>query len=348
MPFLRPSLSDLTKRNDSQMSSRMGIGPLLRRSVLGAISRIMSGASHMLHGHIAWASNQILPDTSESEILARQASIWGVQRKTAEIAQGVVDFTFSQAGTLEAGTKLRRADGVEYEVVVGIAPVLAGTYPVTVRAVAEGESGNSELGQVLTLVSPVAFVSQSASVISMDGGADRESDDRLRARLLARIQEPPNGGSASDYIAWALEISAVTRAWALPENQGAGTVGVTFTVDDDPAGPIPDVAKVAEVQAHIDVARPVTANVTVFAPLPIALDPEITLTPNTPIVQAAVQASLEDLLRREAVPGGTILLSHLREAISVAAGEIDHSLVSPVADVALNAGELAVLGTITW
>jgi uncharacterized phage protein gp47/JayE len=89
--------------------------------------------------------------------------------------------------------------------------------------------------------------------------------------------------------------------------------------------------------------------VTVVAPVAVPLDLTITgLTPDTAAVRAAIEAEIIDLLRREAVPGGTILLSHLREAISIAAGEADHALTIPAANVTHATGELAVLGTITW
>jgi uncharacterized phage protein gp47/JayE len=97
----------------------------------------------------------------------------------------------------------------------------------------------------------------------------------------------------------------------------------------------------------------VTADVTVFAPTPVKLDFTISLTPDTTAARAAVQAELEDLLLREAEPedgdgSGTILVSHIREAISLAAGETDHALTAPAADVTLAAGEMSVMGTITW
>jgi uncharacterized phage protein gp47/JayE len=79
----------------------------------------------------------------------------------------------------------------------------------------------------------------------------------------------------------------------------------------------------------------------------------IQLSPNTASVQAAVQAELEDLFRREAgvedgAGSGTVLLSHIREAISRAEGETDHVLVSPAADVTLSAGEIATVGNLTF
>ncbi|MCY1370952.1 hypothetical protein D9M69_580730 [compost metagenome] len=61
-----------------------------------------------------------------------------------------------------------------------------------------------------------------------------------------------------------------------------------------------------------------------------------------------VASALQDLLRREAKPGGTILRTHIAEAISTAVGETDHLLQLPAANVTHAAGEMAVFGSITW
>ena len=45
---------------------------------------------------------------------------------------------------------------------------------------------------------------------------------------------------------------------------------------------------------------------------------------------------------------GTIFISQLRAAISGAAGEVDHVLVSPTENIVCSTGELAVLGDVTW
>ena len=54
------------------------------------------------------------------------------------------------------------------------------------------------------------------------------------------------------------------------------------------------------------------------------------------------------MLRRDAVSGGTILISQIREAISIAAGEDDYQVPRPAADVTHATGEIAVMGTVTW
>ncbi|MBI4800443.1 MAG: baseplate J/gp47 family protein, partial [Desulfarculus sp.] len=86
----------------------------------------------------------------------------------------------------------------------------------------------------------------------LTGGADQEADAALLARLLYRIQTPPQGGAGSDYIRWALEVPGVTRAYVYPRRLGAGSVGLTVLMDDAAYGPIPSAEDVARVQAYID------------------------------------------------------------------------------------------------
>jgi hypothetical protein len=46
--------------------------------------------------------------------------------------------------------------------------------------------------------------------------------------------------------------------------------------------------------------------------------------------------------------GGTILLSHMRSAISAAAGEWDYVLITPAANIVMSAGQIPVMGSVTW
>jgi uncharacterized phage protein gp47/JayE len=78
------------------------------------------------------------------------------------------------------------------------------------------------------------------------------------------------------------------------------------------------------------------------------VDYTIALTPNTQAVKDAVTAELADLHRREAAPGTIFLLSHIKEAISIAAGETNHVLTVPSADITPATGAIPTLGTITW
>jgi len=339
--FERPTLRELIARTQADTTSRLSAEELLRRSDAVVYARVLAGASHELHGHLQWIAGQVIYDTAEAEFLERWASLWGITRKPAEFANGTVAAT--GAGTVPAGTLYRRADGTEFE--VSVSTEVPGDVPL--QAVVAGAAGNTDAGAQLSLMTPIAGVNTVAIVVSMVNGSDSELDEDLRARFLARIRRPPNGGSADDYVQWALEVPGVTRAWVFPQELGPGTVTVRFVRDGD-TPIIPDAGEVAVVLAHLEEVRPVTAQVYAFAPVAVPLAFTIQLAPSTPEVKAAVEASLRDLLEREAAPGATILLSHIREAISTAAGEVDHVLTVPAANVVHTTAQMATMGVITW
>lgn len=350
MAFSRPTLAQLIERAQADIETRLpGADAGLRNAALNGISRTHSGAVHGLYGYQDWIARQVIYDTADAETLDRAASLWlTVPRKAATAATGPVTLTGTTGSIVPAGTRLAAGDSQELEVDAEVTLVV-GAATAQVTALSAGQASNLAAGTALTLVSPVAGVNAQATVASggLVGGADVETDADLLARLKARIQKAPHGGAKHDYVSWALEVPGVTRAWCYPKEMGIGTVTVRFVRDDD-ASIIPDAAEVAAVQTYIEERYPVAGDLFVVAPIPVGLDLTIHATPDTAAVRAAVQAELEDLLRREAEPGATILLSHIREAISIAAGETDHVLTSPVADVAHTTGQIAVMGTITW
>lgn len=350
MPFVRPTLEQLIERTEADLASRLGLGQLVPRGVLRALARMHAGAVHGLYGFQEWASRQVLPDTADTEGLERWANDFGVPRKPATFAAGAVTFTGTSGSPIPAGTIVQRADGQRFVTDADDA-LVSGSATIQVDAEEPGAAANSAAGALVSLVSPVSGVNTSATVAAggIVGGADQETDAELLVRVLQRLRTPPQGGSAADYVRWALEVAGVTRAWCLPEHLGSGTVGVAFAVDADPAGPLPGPSKVAEVQAYIDARRPVGADVTVFAPTELAVAFTFSsVVPNTPAVKAAIEAALADLILREGEPGQPLLLSHIREAISTAPGEQDFVLTSPAANVTLAAGQIPKLGVVTW
>ncbi|EGJ50259.1 baseplate J/gp47 family protein [Desulfocurvibacter africanus] len=350
MAWVRPTLKDISGRIEADMIDRLlGGGKLLRSSVAVVLSRVMAGAVHLLYGYLGWQARQLMPDTAESEHLERWAGIWGVTRKAAAFATGLVTFSGADGASIPVGTELQRADGTAYTVTEG-ASVSGGSATVQVEALEPGAAGNAEAGEALSLVSPLSGVQSSGVVAAsgLSGGADTESDDALRARLLARLRRTPQGGSADDYAAWALAVPGVTRCWVSPGEMGAGAVSVRVMLDNSYPDGIPQSGDLEAVSAAIEAVRPVTADVYVLAPIPLPVPIDVRITPDTPAIRAAVQAELAALFAREGQPGGMILRTHISEAVSLAAGERDHVLLAPAVDVEPGPGELATLGAITW
>lgn len=346
MPFERPSLQALTDQIRNDLQSRLGQDDPLRRSDAEAYARVLSGAVHGLYGYIAYIALQILPDTADIDQLLRWCSLYKIDRKQAAVAVGTATFVTTVGAVIPLGTTIKALDGEEYETIVdGIATTTSLT--LAIQAVTSGAAGNRLAGQPMTLVSPLAGVNSTATGSELSAGADIEDIESLRARLIARIQQPPHGGDAEDYVSWALEVPGVTRAWVYPLEMGPGSVSLRFVRDDD-FTPIPDSTEVAAVQAYIDSVRPVTAKVYVVAPVAQPVNFSIQLSPNTSDIRASVTAAIQDFIRREAVPGGTLFLSRLDEAISSAVGENHHVMSVPSTDVTSTTNQLAQLGTITW
>lgn len=347
MSYSRPNLSEIISRVRSDVISRLAQDDVLRRSDAEVYARVVAGVTHGLYGFIDWLSRQVIYDTAEAEILDRWASIWGVLRKPAAAATGTATLTGLVGAVVPTGALLQALDGVQYQTTAD-ATFVGTTVVVDLEALVPAAAGNRTTGQTLTLATPVAGVQPGAVASALVGGADEEHDEALRARLISRIQTPPHGGSAADYVAWALEVPGVTRAWCYPLELGPGTVTVRFMRDDDSGSAIPDAGEVTAVLDYINALRPVTAQVTVVAPVATPLAFTIAVTPNTAAVKTAVQEELADLIRREAEPGGTLLLSRIRAAISAAAGESNYTMTVPSADVALATGLITTLGVITW
>lgn len=350
VPYDRPLLATLVNRVISDLEYRVpGLDARLRFSFENALAHAEGGLAHGLHGHLFHLSRQILPDTGEESTVRRWAGILNIPPRDPSKSTGLLNLTGTNTTVHPAGSLWRRNDGLEF-VTDEEVTISGGAATVAITASEVGSDYNTPGGATFTIVSPQTGITSSATVDGngTTGGADAETVASLLERVLDRLRTPPSGGGPGDYERWTKEVSGVTRVWVTPNGQGAGTVVVRFAVDGE-VSPIPSGAKVDEVQAYLETKHPITAGIYVVAPTAVALDPNIALTPDTTAVRTAVTAELEAYILRAADPRGTTYyISQIREAISLAAGEQNHTLVSPAADVVHTAGQLLVLGTITW
>ena len=220
------------------------------------------------------------------------------------------------------------------------------------RALDPGTIGNLPDGTQLSIPVPLAGVDQTVTVVSLTGGTDVETDEELRARVLRRIQQPPMGGAAYDYEAWALAVPGVTRAWCYPLEMGIGTVTVRFMMDDlraDNDG-FPLQEDVDAVERYIDSKRPVAVkDFFVVAPL----KQEITciieeLVPDNPEVRGEIEQGLQDMLRTLAKPGQTIYAAWKSYAVMSAPNIVSFRLGNNDDDVMESPGHMAVLGSVVY
>lgn len=345
MAFDRPTLRELITQMTTDAEREAG-AKQLRQSNLRVLPKVFAYACHGLYGFITWILKQLFPDTAEKQFLERQASIQGIYRRAASKATGTLTVSYTEGATLPVGTIFMADDQTRYETT---AEPEVGSYTVPVQCLETGTIGNREAGQTYTLVSPVVGVDAEAVGSEMAGGAEAESDESLRKRLLFRLQNPPRGGAKEDYIAWAEEVPGVTRSWCFPKEQGIGTVVVRFATDGMTEDGIPTSGMVQIVSDYIAEVAPVTATPYVVAPVAKPVNFRIKdLIPDSESVRAQVEAELKSLFIKEAHPGEALKLTHIQQAISSAAGEDDYELLEPTADVPADSTQLLVVGEVTY
>jgi len=370
MPWTTPALRDVRELvRDAVNASLPGADANVPNSVLRVLSDNQGALCHLTLQYVDWLSLQQLPDTAETEWLDRHGQIWLVNsdgstgRKMATLAagsaqfQGLIDGTVIpigtqlQSGALKTATFDSPSASVLYETLADITTSASSLVTGSIRAIDPGAFGNLPDGSALSIVGTVPGVSPTAVSIALTGGTDAETDDELRQRILQRIQSPPMGGAQADYVAWALAVPGVTRAWGNVE-QGVGTMTVRFMMDDLRASNdgYPLQSDVLAVANYIDQKRPVTVkDCFVAAPIKYFLDLTISnLNPNTSACKAEIMAQLEDMIFRLAAPGQTIYSAWLSAAIMQAPSVISFDL-TPTSDFVMpNIGTMAHLGTVLF
>ena len=194
--------------------------------ILGeAIGKIAELAS--LNG-IASADAQ-MPDTATGSDLYRIAAIYSLALRPAGGSSGAIVLASSQTVGITSGQVLV-VNGLRFQVSAG------GTYSngaiVPITSVDTGSATNLPAGTSLVWQSSPNFVAPTALVAApgLIGGIDAETDQGLRARLLARIQNAPGGGNWAQFAeAASNSSSAVQQAFVYPTYSGPSTVLIAVT-----------------------------------------------------------------------------------------------------------------------
>jgi uncharacterized phage protein gp47/JayE len=383
MPFPIPTLSALRLRARGFFAARLpGLDVTQPRSRIVVSADNMAGITIDEFGYLSWMQQQLFLDTCESSYLDRAGAKYNLPRKQPTFAIGNMIFTGTSPNSIAiaADTVLTASDGATQFETTTAAAVATGTATVPVTAITAGSAGNLAPSAPVTLfvgipgILPTAYVDGSG----LAGGTDIETDDAYRARLYARIQQPPQGGCATDWWQWILAYPGATRAWVYPRNRGLGTVDVMFVIDTRPtiipvSGDLTAAAAYLASRATVlgDGPGPqVTADYQVLAPtaspLNMVISNLVTLPGTlTATAQANIAAAYADLISRVSTPGGatvgsgitgtlgsnppgTVYLEQIVTAIATAAGVVSFDLTSPTTDTVVAQPYLIEPGTITY
>lgn len=357
MAWTIPTLKEMAERAASSFNANLrGADAKLFPNNVYVSAKVIAGAVWEALSFVAYIKRQIFVHSADSEHLDKHATDYGMARLAATFASGYVELTGVDGTTIAAGEQLQRSDGARYTITGG-GTVASGTVTVSVSADVAGLLGNSAAGVGMALVTPIVGLDGTGAVAvdGLGGGADTESDEALRTRLLHRKQNPPRGGSTADYVAWALAVNGVSDVYVDPvtATNGRSTVGVWFLMWGVYPNGIPQGADVSLVFNYIDSQRPAGAVVDVAAPAPVSVNITATnVSPLTTEVIDAINLALQDLFRRSvrvstATEPYKLWRSQIIEAIATATGEDHHVLTAPATDVTYTTGQYPVLGVVT-
>ena len=352
MAFRRPTRDELVAEvaaDTLRHLSKIGVSSVLPGGNIEALNAVVAGARHMLHAHLDYNERQLFPHLASGESLDQWADLFGLTRRAPQAATGNVLCTGTAGTEIPLGTRIVRSDQVQYRTTQALDILSGGSVSVPVEALQAGSAGNAATGTSMTFDDAIDGVDAAVTVEDpgIQDGVDTETDAQLQARLVARIQSPPMGGSVADFVSWMKSVPGVTRAWCVPNYQRVDKVLCQFATDGNDS-PIPTAAKVAEVDALLQGRRPVGATVITQAPTALPVDFQVRLIPDRDDIREAVEKGLRDLLLIEAEPGGTIPLSHVGEAISTAPLEVDHILELPAEAITAALTELPIFGSVTF
>lgn len=340
-------------------STDLGAADLdLARGNVKALSFVQGLGLHAVYRYLRdFIARQAVPIFSTGEFLKGWLSTYGLAFKGAAAATGTVTGTGVATTPLPSGTVLQSKDGRQYSVSADAVVASDGTISATVTALVAGSAGNLAGGSALTLISTINGIDAAFVAAMPDGisaGAEEEDEADAIYRLQQRLSNEPMGGSPADYARWALAVSGITRAWGVRNPSGATTAGVIIMADGNASPGLPTTAQQQLVVDYIkDPKRGPPDELFVIIPTPVTINVTLNVSPDTAAIRAAVVTALQDLFYREAVPGGSIPHSHLKEAISGVVGEYNHTVSAPT----LTEGgvftvgtfsSLLVLGTVTF
>ena len=306
---------------------------------------------YALYVYNDWIRRQCFPQTAEGEYLDWHGQMRGITRTAASRAQGILRFSIPEvresAVTVYADTACMTAGGVYYDTTEdGIIPPGSLSCDVLARARTAGCAGNAAAGTVVYMTAAPVGVTACTNPTAFTGGGNAESDESLRARILASYRRLPNGANAAYYEKEVLDMDGVAAVRVLPKNRGLGTVDIIVAAD----GGVPDQALLDAVRARLNETREICVDIQVSGPETVTVDVNAAIDVADGYAFSEVKARVEEAVRglfTGALLGEDVLAARLNAVIFAVQGVKNCAVFSPAADVAVGRNRLAVLGTLS-
>jgi phage-related baseplate assembly protein len=193
-----------------------------------AFNRVLAAAEAIaftsLFKYASYQVKQVLAITAFGTGLDIIGTEYGVVRKAAEATVLTATLPGTNSTIIPQTVDfIGDANGVRYflDSNVEIGAVVSGIGEMILTAETPGTVGNLQAGDTLSIGTQIAGAETIATVALITGytdviintGAEEETDEAYRARVLSAIREVRGGGNAADYRSWSEEVAGVERAY---------------------------------------------------------------------------------------------------------------------------------------
>lgn len=334
--------------------------PLLPKSFLRVLAKALAGVFVLLYKYGGFMILQIFVRTASINETTVNGRIlnplieWGRligvgDPAAATQAELLIDITVeNQTGSLPSGSQLVNTNnGVTY-ITLGSVLLNAPTVQATIRAASDqaggggaGAIGNLDPGAIVSFANPLVNVARNAVVGSQTvTGADGESTEAYRQRVIDRFQKRPQGGAYADYEIWGEEPVGIINVYPYTSDC-PGQVDVYVEATPESSGDLDGIPTTAQLQEVLDsigldqnglaTRRPANALANTFPITRTGFDIRVTglIVDNLAGVQAAITTAIEEyFLDREPFIGGLSILPRRDRITRSAVGGVVDDIVS--------------------
>lgn len=321
-----PTISQLQTQIENNLRTQLSITRTwVGKVALRCMAIVFAGMFKLCYIFMAFVEKNIFPDTADSETVGGTLERFGrvkLNRDPYPAIAGVYTITLTGTApvTIPTGTKFKSAINAtspdqlfQTEINYTIS-----SFPATINISAQspGTIAQLAIGDTMNLTSPLANVNSLATVsVIVTPALDSETLEEYRNKILQAFRLEPQGGAATDYRLWSLDVPAVRTSYPYTK------YGVPYAVqlfvealpDDSqvgqPAG-VPTATTLTDVQAVVeldpDTTKPLSTRgrrpvgvfeVDYLAVVPLPVIVTITgLTDTSTPVQSAITTALNDLL----------------------------------------------------
>ena len=271
MSLVTPTTKDISDNIIAQMEASLNQTiPLLPKSFTRVLAKAMAAVFVLLYKYGGFMFLQVFVQTAsdaDTEIngktvnpLIEWGRLIGVGDPTpATSAELLIDINVeTQTGVLASGSQLVSTDnGVTYVTQAAVA-LDAAVVQATILAVSdqaggsgEGAIGNLEAGAIVSFANPLPNVSRDTTVVSqVVTGANGESTEAYRQRVLDRFQKRPQGGAYADYEQWGEEAAGIINVY--PYTGSPGEVDVYSEATPESSGSDDGIPTSAQLESVLD------------------------------------------------------------------------------------------------